>query len=520
MELPQESENNNIEYYEDNDKEEFFTNVFSHIGKFEKNRRYQQMQNGLNSLQQNVKLLEEFSNKDKLSNKRKFFSKKLNMLNLDKENNIKKLNARNRNNLILRKKNSVLKIDSNSMNNINVNTMPNEKNINRNIYKNINNKGAKIVNSRTNDLSMQKYKINYNKIKNKLLYKTEVKNYNQLINGEKLPNIYLSSDKRSETNMGSKNSNTNSTSRLPLIYDKKKVSSQKIYLFKDNNETDNNISINDNSSNRNLVYKKIPLIRKNLKDNSIIKKYPYILDSKRVNSYSLNHQILPQHTDKIVRIMKEKNVKIKNRIKNKLNEQDLIDWEMKSRLKLANWKYGIAEVQKYFIDLQAYGKPEEEELLKRKTFYDYVDDLIGEIKKSKEEKDIKSIEDKYISPADKNKFGNVKKKDEKKDKDVDNDLNAVDNTVNKQVELCEILEKVKVRRKKEKERSHLIDIILLRSEMRRKAINDSTHKKTDKRKDLSKSLESDINEESKISNKDGKNDESKNDTKNNETNKK
>jgi hypothetical protein len=89
MEMPQESENNNIEYYEDNDKEEFFTNVFSQIGKFEKNRRYQQMQNGLNSLKQNVKLLEEFSNKDKLSNKRSFFSKKLSMLNLEKENNIK-----------------------------------------------------------------------------------------------------------------------------------------------------------------------------------------------------------------------------------------------------------------------------------------------------------------------------------------------------------------------------------------------------------------------------------------------
>ena len=101
-------------------------------------------------------------------------------------------------------------------------------------------------------------------------------------------------------------------------------------------------------------------------------------------------------------------------------------------------------------------------------------------------------------------------------KDEDNDLNAVDNTVNKQVELCEILEKVKVRRKKEKEKIHLINNILLRSEMRRKAINDSTNKKTDKRKDLNKSHESVINEESKISNEDEKNDKSKNETKNNE----
>ena len=518
MQIPQETENKNNDYYEDIDKEEFFTNVFSQIGEFEKNRRYQQMQNGLNSLKQNVKLLEEFSSKDKLSNKRKFFPKKLSTLNTDKENNnLKKINARNRNGLI-RQRISAIKIDSNSMNNININTLPNENNINRNVYENINNKRAKKENGKTNDLSMQKYKINFNKIKNKLL-KTEVKNYDQLINGEKLPNIYLSSDKRSETNMGSKNSNTSNTTRLPLIYDRNRVSSQKVYIFTDNNENGNNISIIENPSNRNILYKKIPLIRKNLKDNSIIKKYPSILNSRRVNSYSLNHKILPQHTDKIVRRMKEKNMKIKNKIYYKLNEQDLIDWEMKSKFKFANWKFGIAEIEKYFIDLQAYGKPEEEELLKRKTFYDYVEDLIEEIKKSKEEKDIKSIEDKYIILSENNKLGNAKKKDEKKDED--NDLNAVDKTVNKQEELCGILEKVKIRRKKEKERNNLIDNILFKSDMRRKAINDSTTKKLNKRKDLNKSHESDKNEESKNSNEneDEKNEKSKNDSKNNEPNK-
>ena len=56
---------------------------------------------------------------------------------------------------------------------------------------------------------------------------------------------------------------------------------------------------------------------------------------------------------------------------------------MKSRFKLAQWKYGISEIQKYFVDLQTYRKQEEEELLKRKSFYDFVEDLIDEIEKKR-----------------------------------------------------------------------------------------------------------------------------------------
>ena len=495
MEPSQETENKKMENNEDNNKEEFFTNIFSQIGQFEKNKRYQVMQNGLNSLKQNVKLLEEFSNKEKLSNKKKIFSKKISILNLDKENNLKKVHIPNRNSIILRKKMSALNILDNKSTN-NINTIQSDNNLNRNIYNNINKKRTKKTNSRTNNLSMQKYELNLNKLKNKLIYKTEVNNYNQLINGEKLPNIYYSSDKRSEANIGSQNSNTNSTSRLPLIYDKNKASSQKkIYLYTDNNDIEN-IYINENIDKKNSSYKKIPLIRRNLKYNTLIKKYPNILNSNRDNHYTLNHENLPVQTDKIVRRMKEKNVKIKNKINFKINEQELIDWEMKSKFKLAKWKYGIAEVDKYFIDLQAYGKPEEEELLKRKTFYDYVEDLIDDIKKTKEEREIKSIEDKYINNNDNNKFGNVKKKDEKKEED--SDLFVVDKAVNKQTELCEIIEKVKLRRKKEKEKIKLIDNLLFKSDLKRRAINESTFELKHKKKGLNTSHESE-NDKSKIS---------------------
>ena len=160
------------------------------------------------------------------------------------------------------------------------------------------------------------------------------------------------------------------------------------------------------------MYRKIPIFKKSIKNNSIVQKYPSILTSHRANSNSLNHKVIIPSTNQVIRNMKEKNVKIKNIINNKLREHNLIDWEMKSRLKLAQWKYGIAEVQKYFIDLAAYGKPEENELIQRKTFYDVVDDLIDDIKKTKEEKEIKTIEDKYINKNknNNNKFGNIKKK--------------------------------------------------------------------------------------------------------------
>ena len=43
------------------------------------------------------------------------------------------------------------------------------------------------------------------------------------------------------------------------------------------------------------------------------------------------------------------------------------------------------------MDLNAYGKPEEEELIKRKTFYDIVEDLIDDIKQTKNKKGNKNV---------------------------------------------------------------------------------------------------------------------------------
>ena len=184
------------------------------------------------------------------------------------------------------------------------------------------------------------------------------------------------------------NLNNSSSTRLPMILNR---DPNKLYLFTDGNEEKQNI-VKFNKKN----YRRYYVSHKNINssENSFVQKFPTIMNSQRRKS-TINRDELGQSADKVVKMMQEKNIKIKGRINYKLAEEELVDWEMKSKIKLAQWKFGIAEIEKYFVDLRAYGKPEEEELLKRKTFYDVVEDLIDDIKKVKEEKDIEKIKGKY-----------------------------------------------------------------------------------------------------------------------------
>ena len=508
MEQKQQSPNILTETKEQkNNEKEFFSNVFSNIGKFEKNKRYVQLQNDLNLLKHHVRLMEEFTrdNKSKLSNKKKLFSRRISTINLDKEyfnnrNQSRRLNSMIRLNTIINKqrKSLINKSDNPSSNNMKImQTEGNNKNINRDIYKNINKKNRnrnKIHNNRSTNLSSKNNNPN-------LIYRTEVKNYNKLINGQKLPNICLSSDKMSESNFDNKNTNTNSSPRLPIIQDKSKISNQNRIFILSDNDTDSNEDLN-NYYNKNLLYRKIPSMKNsyNFKDNVFLKKFPNILNQRNFNNNNidLNHKELPIQTNKIVRKMKKMNNRIKNRINNKLNEQDLINWEMKSKFKLIKWKYGIEDIQKYFIDLQEYGKNEEVELLKRKTFYDYVEEVIDDIKKRKEEKEIKTIEEKYsINYKEKYKFGSVKK-DPKKEKNINN-INDVDITIDKKAELNEVLKKIYSRKIKEQQKRKLINEIMLENDMRCKAIDESTNRIGQKTNSFNKSTENNKNNTSKKS---------------------
>ena len=497
MEEIQETKNNSKEKNDSKINEDLhYANIFSNISKFEKNKRYQQLQKGLSSLKNEVKLMEDFiSNRKKLQKKKNNYPRKINI----NQNNDKDINRRNLskgiNRISLRKRMSSLLNHSNNLSGGNCNsiiqTENNNNNSNKILYTNIDkNKGKKTLNNinKSQDIRLE----------SKKYITTEIINDNDIgINREKLPNIYMSIDKMSDSNLGSINTNTNSkinsSVRLPKIQSK---SQRKYFITENDYDNINSLDLAENHLNNNTtkLYKKIKA--NNLKRNSIIKNYPSILNSNSPKG-GINGEQLNLQTDRIIKDMKDNNMKIKKRINYKLAEQNMVNWEMKSKFKMAQWKYGIAEIQKYFIDLQAFGKPEEDELVNRKTFYDLVEDLIDDIKIRKEEKEIKSIEDKYTNNKKENKYGDIKKKQENKSEQekMEDEIHAVDNTIKKRKEISKALKNVILRQKKEKERRDLIEYIMFKSDLRKKAIYDSTDKLIKNK--LNKTNEIDKNEKSK-----------------------
>ena len=497
MEEIQQTKNNSKEKNDSKINEELhYANIFSNISKFEKNKRYQQLQKGLSSLKNEVKIMEDFiTNRKKLQKKKNNYPKKINI----NQNNDKDINKRNLskgiNSICLRKRMSSLLNQSNNLsggngNNI-IQTENNKNKVNKISYTSIKEKKNLNNVNKSQDIRLESKKYIH----------TEISNDNDIdINGEKLPNIYMSIDKMSDSNIGSINTNTNSkinsSVRLPKIQSR---SQRKYFITENDYDNTNSVDVTDNNLNYNTIkmYKKIKT--NNLKSNSIIKKYPNILKSYKLNS-GINGEQLTLETDRIVKNMKEDNMKIKKKINYKLAEQNLVNWEMKSKFKMAQWKYGIAEIQKYFIDLQAFGKPEEDELINRKTFYDLVEDLIDDIKITREEKEIKSIEDKYTNNKKEYKYGDgLKKKEDKKNEGekMQDEIDAVDNTIKKRKELSKALKNVELRQKKEKERRDLIEYIMFKSDLRKKSIYDSTDKLIKNKNKLNKSNEIDKNNKSK-----------------------
>ena len=410
-----------------------FSNVFSKMSKSEKNKQYINLQTNLNSLSKDVRTLIDFAKnkyekmKSKSSNKDYQYKRFLARSNF--------LLRRNRN----KKFTSILNIINNYI----------ESNQNK-----------------LDEMAKKRAKFKKNKKLNQakehhLAYRNKIsKSLNTNLN--KLPKLNLNLlDKSSEL----KDNKYNMSDRSP-----------KFLNIKDKTKTDLKL-LTEKDENRNLMPKKnytefSPQKQDiNLNDNSFIRKYPKIINSKSTKS-CINRYELMQNTDKIQKLIKEKNSKIKNRINYKLAEQNLIDWIIKSKLKFARWKFGIAEIEKYFVDLNAFGKQEEQELIKRKTFYDEVEEIIDELKQTEEEKDMQQIQDKH-NKEEKKDFNGF----DKKEKNEDNtDVNMVDNTLKKYSEVSQVLQNIKLRKINEEKTRNIINNILVKSDLGRRAINRSTDK--------------------------------------------
>ena len=384
-----------------------FSNVFSNMSELEKDKIYKNIQTDLNSVSNDVKLLEIYANKDIYGRKKKFAINKINVLNNANQN--KRINTRN--NSLLRKKKYFIFTKLENLINSNLNT---KDNINKS-NKNKNNSNNKKINDSRN--------IDYILIS---------KNSNNL---SELPNI-------------------NNTSPIQLS------------LFPENNENKYNLINNTFFNNK----YEIPKENINSKENYFIKKFPSIIKTEKLKN-TFNKEELSYSLDKISKIIQDKNTKIKNRINIKLSQQNLINWKMRSKLKLTNWQYGISEVNKNFVDIKTYDKPEEEELMKRKKFYDVVNGLIDELKHDKEEREINNIKNKYIKKA-LNANNNINKKEKNMDKK--NDINNQEDVLNKQFEIDEALQYIKMRKLNEGKNRTLINNIFIKNDLSKKVINRST----------------------------------------------
>ena len=123
------------------------------------------------------------------------------------------------------------------------------------------------------------------------------------------------------------------------------------------------------------------------------KKKENFLTYAKTESYSKNSKsgkVLKINEDIVLNMIKN-NKKFVSEIRNIKNNLEKANLDFETKFKYVNWKYGIADMNKYFIDIKAYRKNEEDLINKRKPFYDRLDDMVDDIKKAKKMKNISNI---------------------------------------------------------------------------------------------------------------------------------
>ena len=93
--------------------------------------------------------------------------------------------------------------------------------------------------------------------------------------------------------------------------------------------------------------------------------------------------------------MIKKQQKIVKKINNVRANFENINVFFEAKYKYLNWKYGLADVNKYFIDIDTYKKDPEDLINNKKSFYDRLDDMVDNINEEKEKKDMENIKKQY-----------------------------------------------------------------------------------------------------------------------------
>jgi len=207
----------------------------------------------------------------------------------------------------------------------------------------------------------------------------------------------------------------------------------------DINSLDSNINNAQYNNEDSINERKSNTIEAN-RNSSIIKKSSSKINDQIIKLFGNNSMRDSNSTPKIKNIIKDVN-KINNNFKKQVYNYDLENWIMRSKFRYAQWRYGIADMEKYFIDINDFGKKEENEIDNRKSFYEKVELVIKELKDDQEKKEIMDDSEKYGIKLN-------HKKNHKKVKE--NEYWGDEKRINKMIEMNKALKLTEKRKIKEK----------------------------------------------------------------------
>ena len=404
-----------------NQNEEDYSNVFSQISGNKKMGNIYQLKNNLSDLKQSVSLLKYYATRGKLNSK----NKKIKILSPIKNQTEQKIVNTNTKTKPTR---GILKNIRSNM----------DLDIKLKNSENMKKQRVKISQPSTNENTRTQFpnvKIaDKEESNNKKLFNTNI-DYKENKKNDIIKITTSTTYKNSEANSRPKNNNI-----LPLI-SQTNFTSKDISIIKPKHSKNNNNDSFNNSNN-------ISFIESRNKSSSLNK------------SKSFDKEYFAKVYDCMIKNVKRDNNNLKKKIYRGIEKFNIMEWYMKTKFKYAEYKYGIAEVQKYFMDLKAYGKPEEEEIDKRKTFYEHVEDIIDDIHLIQQKKKMEKLNKKYGIEHDKKKLASRKEKSE-----------YINPHKKKMIEVSRALQQINKRKKMEKKSREQIENILFKCKHRMHSID-------------------------------------------------
>ena len=365
------------------------------------NERYQVLEKGMTDLRESLYLFKAGSPSMKKSLKPMYKSKYSTRRSIYFSEHKKVFDKTSKNNSIINNvRNSVLRYSvQNNNNTFSPIKYKKKSNNSNNIINSIN-----ILKTIENDKKYKNRIVNFPEIllknegKNTDINLVEPKIYNDNFNKE---NIFLN-DKIAKNNSNYKGiiqddkfntiNNDKTHHRLNSIY-----ITNKEYDFPDSNisnsrnSNDNNLNkINFNSAetkndiNKNrILHKKIPSLHGELSHSNRSRD---IINNSHSSTDKMDKKYLPKILTSKVREFQLDNNKCNDLLNDVRKKYNRLNFQLGSKFKYANWKYQISDYKKYFIDTESYGEKEREEIERRKTFYDILEDMVDMVLKNQHEK--------------------------------------------------------------------------------------------------------------------------------------